>query len=92
MTEFDEILRLSDPDLHEHLNDCIDKFEIRGSETAVVKDWIGRALVAESILGLMRKKMINVVGIKIVGDEIEPLFKQNLSEENYENENTNPEN
>ena len=79
-----EGLKNADPELYEHLKDCFDRFEIRGSEEIFLMDWFGKALVIESILGLMRQKMVNVVGVREVNGEIEPMFQQNLMEENHE--------
>ena len=88
MSNIDEGLKNADPELYEHLNECLHKFEIRGSEEIFLKDWFGKALVTESLLSLMRIKMVNVVGVRIIDNEIEPLFQQNLPEENHE-EQTN---
>lgn len=88
MSNIDEGLKNADPELYEHLTNCLHKFEIRGSEEIFIKDWIGKALVTESLLSLMRIKMVNIVGVRIIDNEIEPLFQQNLPEENYE-EQTN---
>ena len=80
-----EGLKNADPELYEHLKDCFDRFEIRGSEEIFLMDWFGKALVTESILGLMRQKMVNVVGIRgNEFNEIEPMFQQNTEDENLE--------
>lgn len=84
MSNIDEGLETADPELYEHLKECLHKFEIRGSEELFLKDWIGKALVTESLLSLMRNKMVNIVGVGIIDNEIQPLFQQNLPEENYE--------
>ena len=84
MSNIDEGLKTIDPELYEHLNECLHKFEIRGSEEIFLKDWFGKALVTESLLSLMRIKMVNVVGVRVVNNEIEPMFQQNLMEENHE--------
>ena len=84
MSNIDEGLKTADLELYEHLKDCFDRFEIRGSEEIFLKDWFGKALVTESLLSLMRDKMVNVVGVREVNGEIEPMFQQNLQEENQE--------
>jgi len=85
--DIDNGLKTADPELYEHLKDCFDRFEIRGSEEIFLKDWFGKALVTESLLGLMRLKMVNVVGIRgNEFDQIEPMFQQNTTEETLEDE------
>lgn len=87
MTDIDNGLKTADPELYEHLMECFHKFEIRGSEEIFLKDWFGKALVTESLLGLMRLKMVNVVGIRgNEFDQIEPMFQQNTVDETLEDE------
>jgi hypothetical protein len=74
MSNIDEGIKLADPDLYEHLKNCLDLHEIRGSESEVVKDWFGKALVTESLLNLVREKRIDVVGVAEVNGDFEPTF------------------
>jgi hypothetical protein len=74
MSNIDEGIKLADPDLYEHLKNCLDLYEIRGSESEVVKDWFGKALVTESLLNLVREKRIDVVGVAEVNGDFEPTF------------------
>jgi len=76
--DIDNGLKQADPELYEHLMECVHKFEIRGSEEIFLKDWFGKAIVKESLLSLMRSKMVNVVGVRDSNNELEPMFKQNF--------------
>lgn len=90
--DIDNGLKQADPELYEHLMECVHKFEIRGSEEIFLKDWFGKAIVKESLLSLMRSKMINVVGVRDSNNELEPMFKQNFLKNDEEmNDLENPE-
>lgn len=85
MSDIDDGLKMADPELYEHLLDCIHKYEIRGSEETFLKDWIGKALVTESLLFLLREKKVNIVGLMMTKDnEIEPMFEQNQDNQTTE--------
>jgi len=78
MSSLDEGIKLADPDLYEHLKNCLDLYEIRGSEREVIKDWFGKALVTESLLKFVREKRIDVAGIAESKGDFEPTFIINL--------------
>lgn len=89
MSDIDDGLKMADPEIYEHLTNCIHKYEIRGSEETFLKDWIGKALVKESLLSLLREKKVNIVGLMMTkNNEIEPMFEQNrdnqITEEIFE--------
>lgn len=70
-------LKEFDPELYEKLRDDFDKYEIRSDEAIVIEDWIAKALVTEGLLGLLRKGLIDIVGLGLIDDQFEPKFKQN---------------
>lgn len=75
MSDIEEGIKLADPQLYENLKRCLDLYEIRGSERVVIQDWFGKALVAESLLNLVRDGLIDVTGL----EELEPTFMISLS-------------
>ncbi len=66
-----------DPELYEKIRDDFDKHEIRSDEAIVIEDWIAKALITEGLLGLLRKGLIDIVGLGLIDDQLEPKFKQN---------------
>lgn len=67
-------LKKFDTELYEKITRDFDRNEIRGSELVVLEDWIAKALVTESLLGLLRKDMIEINGLN--PENMEPTFKQ----------------
>lgn len=73
-----EKLKEFDTELYIKIRDDFDKHEIRVDETIVIEDWIAKALITESLLGLLRKGLVDIVGVRLTeGDQIEPSFMQN---------------
>ena len=67
-------LREFDTELYDKIKKDFDRNEIRGSEMVVLEDWIAKALVTESLLGLLRKDKVEIVGIN--PETFDPKFKQ----------------
>jgi hypothetical protein len=71
-------LQQFDPELYEKLSKDLDRNEIRGSERIVIEEWIAKALITESLLGLLRKDLVEINGLSISddGQNFEPTFTQ----------------
>ena len=73
-----EKLQEFDPELYKKIRDDFDKHEVRVDEAIVIEDWIATALIAESLLGLLRKGLIDITGVRITEDnQLEPTFVHN---------------
>ena len=73
-------LKTADPDIYENLKKSFDKHEIRGLETLLIQDWVAVQLVREGMLQLIRKGVVDVVGIRELPDgTIEPMLKNNTT-------------
>jgi len=73
-----EKLKAFDPELYKKIRDDFDKHELRLDESIVIEDWIAQALVTEGLLGLLRKGLVDIVGVKLTeDDQLEPSFMQN---------------
>lgn len=71
-------LAATDPEIYANLKDSFDKHEVRGLEAQLIQDWIAVELVREGILNLIRKGVVDVVGIRELPDgTIEPMLKNN---------------
>lgn len=71
-------LQQFDSELYEKLSKDLDRNEIRGSERIVIEDWIAKALITESLLGLLRKDLVEINGLSVSddGQNFEPTFTQ----------------
>jgi hypothetical protein len=71
-------LQQFDPELYEKLSKDLDRNEIRGSERIVIEEWIAKALITESLLGLLRKDLVEINGLSVSddGQNFEPTFTQ----------------
>lgn len=71
-------LQQFDSELYEKLCKDFDRNEIRGSERIIIEDWLAKALVTESLLGLLRKDLIEINGLSVSddGQVFEPTFMQ----------------
>jgi hypothetical protein len=71
-------LQQFDSELYEKLCKDFDRNEIRGSERIVIEDWLAKALITESLLGLLRKDLIEINGLSVSDDGqiFEPTFLQ----------------
>jgi len=58
-------LQAHDPELFEKVNKDLSFRELRGSEAILIQDWIAKALIAESLLGLLRKDLIDITGMTL---------------------------
>ena len=68
----------SDPDLYTKIVDDFDRNEIRSSERIIIEDWVAKALIAETLLSLLRKDLIDITGLAVINDgqDFEPTFAQ----------------
>lgn len=71
-TKLDEF----DNELYQKFRKDVDKYEIRGDERIIIEDWLMRMTLVESVLGLLRKDLIDINGITLAenGTDFEPLF------------------
>lgn len=71
-------LREFDPELYDKFSQDMDRYEIRGSERIVIEDWIAKATITESLLGLLRKGLVDINGLTVGEDGMtfEPTFVQ----------------
>jgi hypothetical protein len=71
-------LREFDQELYDKFCEDMDRYEIRGSERIVIEDWIAKATVTESLLGLLRKGLVDINGLTVDEDGINfaPTFVQ----------------
>ena len=67
----------TEPEIAAHLKQNFDKFEIRGEESLFLQAWVERGLVIESVLNLLRQGLIDFTGVKITGDSMDPLLRNN---------------
>lgn len=71
-------LRDFDPELYDKFCEDMDRYEIRGSERIAIEDWIAKATIIESLLGLLRKGLTDINGLTVGedGTTFEPTFVQ----------------
>jgi hypothetical protein len=84
-----EKLREFDPELYDAIANSLDKHEIRAgsSERVIIEDWLAKALITESLIGLLRAGHIDICGLDITVDEtgaeqFEPQFVQSKYADN----------